>query len=181
MQNTNDTTPNPAAVDPMITEQRQAFIKAYFQHYGVWNDDGWESLLKRSEDKLCQLEAAEKYRNLGQTFFVFETDKLAWGKHVRACGLDAKEHHWPWAVGPNPSFLTEGVSAQYRDWRSAKGLPLEDPEVSMAATAAKAAAAPKSASQRQNASTQTPNGPTRSKPTSPKQVPSAPVSRDTSD
>ncbi|KAM0472076.1 hypothetical protein ACHAP7_008745 [Fusarium lateritium] len=180
MQNTKNTAPNPAAVDPMITGQRQAYIKAYFQHYGVWNDDGWESLLKKTEEKLCQLVAGAKYMNVNQAYFVFEADRMAWGKHVKACGLDAKEHYWPWAVLPNPSHLTEGVSAQYIDWRSAKGLPLEDPEVSIAAkvaATAAAAAAPKSASQRQNPSTQAPSGPTRSTPAEPKQAPSAPASR----
>ncbi|SPJ75530.1 uncharacterized protein FTOL_05261 [Fusarium torulosum] len=166
MQNTN-TAPDPAAVDAMVPEHRRTFIKSYFQYYGVWNESGWGSLLKKTEEKLCQLLATAKYVKVNQAYFVFESEKLAWGKHVRACGLDANEHRWPWTVFPNPSYWKEGISAQYSDWRSARGLPLIEPELSKATTekpsANKDAAAttPKSAPQRQHLSTKNPHEPRR--------------------
>jgi hypothetical protein len=84
MQNTKNTAPDPAAVDPMITGHRRAFIKSYFQHYGIWDESGWESLLKKTEDKVCQLLATAKYVKVNHASFVFEAEKLAWGKHGKS-------------------------------------------------------------------------------------------------
>lgn len=81
MLNTKKTAPDPTTVNPTMSEDRRAFIKAHFQHYGVWSDAVWESLLTKTEDKLCQLLATVKYVKASQVYFVFESEKLAWGKH----------------------------------------------------------------------------------------------------
>ncbi|CAJ0541193.1 Ff.00g079280.m01.CDS01 [Fusarium sp. VM40] len=126
-------TPEVASLDP---EHRRSFVKEHFQKHGIWNDTEWDSLLIKTEEKLCQLLATVKYVKVSQAYFKFESEKLAWGKHVRACGLNADEHRWPWADSPNPLRWKDGISAKYVDWRLARGLPLiELKESKTAATA----------------------------------------------
>jgi hypothetical protein len=84
MQNTKNTAPDPASVDPLISEHRRAFIKAYFQHHRVWSEAGWEFLLAKTEEKICQMLATLKYLKVNQAFFLFEAEKLAWGKHGKS-------------------------------------------------------------------------------------------------
>jgi hypothetical protein len=53
---------------------------------------------------------------------------------VIACGLDAEQHIWPFGRGPKLTDVRAGISDQYRDWRSARGLPLEKPSAKKAST-----------------------------------------------
>lgn len=58
---------------------------------------------------------------------------------VTACGLDAEQHSWPFGEGPDMTDVRSGISSQYRDWRAARGLPLEKSSTKKAATTPKPA------------------------------------------
>ncbi|KIL95582.1 hypothetical protein FAVG1_00319 [Fusarium avenaceum] len=165
MLNTEKSAPDPAAVNPTMSDDRRAFIKAHFQHYGVWNEAGWESLLSKAEERLCELLYLAEYEQTSQVSFLFEADKFAWDKHVKACGLDAVQHSWPFPKGPSKTDVRPGISTLYRDWRVARGLPIEKPSAKKAST--------KSASQKQQA----PGESSSSKPVPPKQASSSSAPR----
>lgn len=85
MLNTKKTAPDPTTVNPTMSENRRAFIKAHFQHYGVWSEAGWESLLSKTEERICDLLYLSEYEQVSQASFSFESEKLAWEKHGKPC------------------------------------------------------------------------------------------------
>jgi hypothetical protein len=48
--------------------------------------------------------------------------------------LDDDEHQWPWDLELDPLDFMGGISPQYSDWRSVRGLPLIQPELIKATT-----------------------------------------------
>jgi hypothetical protein len=65
MQNTK-ITPEEVSLDP---EHRRSFVEEHFQKHSIWNDAEWDSLLKKTEEKLCQLLATAKYVKVSQAYF----------------------------------------------------------------------------------------------------------------
>ncbi|KAG8668464.1 hypothetical protein FPOAC2_07749 [Fusarium poae] len=121
--------PSPGSFSPAVEHSRRQFIEAHFDFHYVWSSSKWKAhRAAAGETVSSMLHNTLKARQVGDVFFRYEADHIAWSTYVEELNSRPGRqvpHHWPWAFVTDPYDTKHGISMEYRAWRLAKGYPTE--------------------------------------------------------
>ncbi|SPJ80233.1 uncharacterized protein FTOL_08625 [Fusarium torulosum] len=115
--------PDHSKVNPFNTGERRQHMQAVFRHLGLSFKEDWRPGV---EDTVCKLLDSEGYRNSSISWFEWEVDKTIWSGLLKRKKIQDPAFQWPWDQGPDFDDLRAGFSLVYREWRTSRGLPVEE-------------------------------------------------------
>ncbi|EXK36894.1 hypothetical protein FOXG_09012 [Fusarium oxysporum f. sp. lycopersici 4287] len=110
-------------VDFLKVGPRRAHMKAYFLHFGLWNEERVKACRDYSEEQTCLMAYKDNYTQINQVTFEFIVDYFVWYNLLKVGNALDQGHDWPWSIdaAPDKTDVTiDGASECYREWRRRK-------------------------------------------------------------
>ncbi|KIL95572.1 hypothetical protein FAVG1_00309 [Fusarium avenaceum] len=110
-------------VNPNNVGERRQHMQAVFSHLGLSFKEKWR---QQAEDTVCKLLHDSGFHKSSIAWFEWETDKVLWTGILKKNKVQDPAFKWPWDQKPDVSDLRDGFSSVYREWRTSRGLPIDE-------------------------------------------------------
>ncbi|KAF5548330.1 hypothetical protein FPHYL_9945 [Fusarium phyllophilum] len=114
---------NHSSIDVRNIDARRAYMKAFFLHLGLWDEEKVKTYREFSEEQGCDLVYNAGHSQVNHVFFEFLVDTIVWHNILRTGSALGQGHDWPWtpdALPDKTDVTTDGASECYREWRDRK-------------------------------------------------------------
>ncbi|KAM0200039.1 hypothetical protein ACHAQI_011846 [Fusarium lateritium] len=110
-------------VDPLNVGERRRHMLAVFRHLGLTFKEEWR---QEAAESLCKVLDGLGFRNSSISWFEWEVDRTLWTGILNRKKFRDPAFKWPWDQEPDFGDLRAGFSPIYREWRTTRGLPVEE-------------------------------------------------------